>query len=69
MMMTEHDVAGDMLRKIRELSSNFTPPPEVCISYKTLYQALEGLEHDLHEHIHLENNLLFPRAVEMEGDN
>jgi regulator of cell morphogenesis and NO signaling len=42
-------------------------PADVCISYKTLYEALEDFEHDLHQHIHLENNILFPRAIELEG--
>jgi regulator of cell morphogenesis and NO signaling len=66
MMMMEHDAAGDMLREMRELSNNFTPPEDACVSYQTLYAALEGLEKDLHQHIHLENNILFPRAIEME---
>jgi regulator of cell morphogenesis and NO signaling len=66
MMMVEHDGAGDLLRRIRQLSDDFTPPAEACVSYRTLYGALEGLEKDLHQHIHLENNILFPRAVEME---
>ena len=67
MMMVEHDGAGDMLRRIRQLSDDFTPPADACVSYQTLYRALEELEMDLHRHIHLENNILFPRAVEMEG--
>jgi regulator of cell morphogenesis and NO signaling len=67
MMMMEHDTAGEMLASVRELSSNFTPPSDACVSYRTLFEALEGLERDLHEHIHLENNLLFPRAIEMEA--
>lgn len=66
MMMMEHDAAGDMLREMRQLSSDFTPPADACVSYQTLYAALEGLEKDLHQHIHLENNILFPRAIEME---
>lgn len=66
MMATEHDTAGDLLREMRQISGNFTPPPDACISYQTLYQALAELEADLHTHIHLENNVLFPRAVEME---
>lgn len=66
MMMTEHDAAGDMLRQLRELSNDFTPPEDACVSYQTLYRALEGLEQDLHQHIHLENNILFPRAIESE---
>ena len=65
-MMREHDAAGDILRNIRELSGNFTLPEGACFSYSTLYSALEELEADLHQHIHLENNILFPRAAEME---
>ena len=67
MMMMEHDAAGELLRELRELSSNYTVPPDGCISYQTLYQALEALEQDLHQHIHLENNILFPRAIRLEG--
>ena len=66
-LMTEHDGAGDLLRRIRKLSNNFNPPADACVSYQTLYQALEELEQDLHRHIHLENNILFPQAIEMEG--
>ncbi|SRR6266508_3277889 len=67
MMMMEHDAAGDILRELRALSSDYTAPQDACISYQTLYQALEAFEKDLHQHIHLENNILFPRAIEMEG--
>ena len=67
MMMTEHDTAGGLLRELRALSSNYSVPSGGCISYQTLYQALEAFEKDLHQHIHLENNILFPRAIEMEG--
>ncbi len=66
MMMMEHDAAGDLLRTLRATTNDYTPPADACISYQTLYQALAGFEADLHQHIHLENNLLFPRAVEME---
>ena len=66
MMMFEHDRAGELLKKIRKLSSDYSTPADACVSYKTLYAALEGLEKDLHQHIHLENNILFPKAVEME---
>jgi regulator of cell morphogenesis and NO signaling len=69
MMMMEHDTAGGLLRELREISSNYTVPADGCISYQTLYQALEAFESDLHQHIHLENNILFPRAIEMEGFN
>jgi regulator of cell morphogenesis and NO signaling len=67
MMMAEHEQAGDLLKSIRTTTVDFTLPPDACVSYKTLYQALQELEADLHRHIHLENNILFPRAVEMEG--
>jgi regulator of cell morphogenesis and NO signaling len=67
MMMMEHDAVGDLLRKLRALSSNYAVPADGCISYQTLYQALEAFETDLHQHIHLENNILFPRAIELEG--
>jgi regulator of cell morphogenesis and NO signaling len=66
MMMMEHDTAGDLLRKLREVTSDYQVPADACISYRTLYQALENFEKDLHQHIHLENNLLFPKAVERE---
>lgn len=66
MMMAEHDAAGDILRRMREASSDYTVPADGCISYKTLYSALSALEVDLHQHIHLENNILFPRAAELE---
>jgi regulator of cell morphogenesis and NO signaling len=67
MMMMEHDIAGDILRKLRGVTSDYGVPPDACISYQTLYQALEGFEKDLHQHIHLENNVLFPKAVELES--
>ena len=66
MMMHEHDSAGNALRTMRQQSANYTPPADACVSYGTLYKALSDLESDLHQHIHLENNILFPRAIEME---
>lgn len=67
MMIMEHDSAGDALRSIREASSGFSAPADACISFQTLYRAMADFEADLHEHIHLENNILFPRAVAMES--
>ncbi len=67
MMMVEHDTAGDFLRELRKLSSDYTVPADACISYQTFFKALEAFEQDLHQHIHLENNLLFPRAIALEG--
>jgi regulator of cell morphogenesis and NO signaling len=66
MMMMEHDKAGDLLKQLRGMTDEYTTPSDACISFQTLYQALAALEADLHQHIHLENNILFPRAVEME---
>jgi regulator of cell morphogenesis and NO signaling len=65
MMIQEHDGAGDVLRSLRTVTKDYTLPEDACISYRTLYQALQGFEADLHQHIHLENNILFPRAVAM----
>ena len=66
MMMHEHDGAGNALRSMREISNGYAAPADACVSFQTLYQALAAFEADLHQHIHLENNVLFPRAVEME---
>ena len=66
MMEHEHDSAGAALRSIRKASNDFTTPADACISYQTLYKALAAFEADLHQHIHLENNILFPRAIAME---
>jgi regulator of cell morphogenesis and NO signaling len=65
-MMREHEAAGETLVTIRSLSNNFRTPDDGCLSYRTLYSELELLEADLHQHIHLENNILFPRSLEME---
>lgn len=69
MLMMEHEMAGQILKEIRQLSGGFSVPKDGCISYETLYKAMDALEQDLHLHIHLENNILFPRAVEMEDIN
>jgi regulator of cell morphogenesis and NO signaling len=66
MMMQEHDGAGDALRSLRTITNGYRVPDDACISYRTLYEALKGFEADLHQHIHLENNILFPRAVGLE---
>jgi regulator of cell morphogenesis and NO signaling len=66
MMVQEHDDAGQALKDIRRLTQSFTAPEGACTSFKALYQRLEAFEADLHQHIHLENNLLFPRAIAME---
>jgi regulator of cell morphogenesis and NO signaling len=67
MMMQEHDSAGEALRAIRKLSSGYQLPAEACESYRDLYRTLAEFETDMHTHVHLENNILFPRAVELEA--
>ncbi|MFP5204758.1 MAG: iron-sulfur cluster repair di-iron protein [Acidobacteriota bacterium] len=62
-MMREHDAAGLLLAEMRDLSGEFTPPPGACPTYHAFYQGLREFEADLHQHIHLENNVLFPRAL------
>ena len=65
-MEAEHDQAGSALERLRELTDNFTPPDWACNTYRVLLDSLNHLECDLHQHIHKENNVLFPRALEME---
>ena len=66
MMVQEHDAAGGLLAEIRELSNQFTPPEGACPTYHAFYNGLAEFERDLHQHIHLENNILFPRALDLE---
>ncbi|MGH9565605.1 MAG: hemerythrin domain-containing protein, partial [Candidatus Angelobacter sp.] len=66
MMELEHEAAGDLLEQISKKSSDYTPPAEACFSYKALYTALKEFAEDLHQHVHLENNILFPRAITLE---
>ncbi len=69
MMEHEHDSAGNALRSMREASHDYSAPADACVSFQTLYKALAEFEADLHQHIHLENNVLFPRAIAMENGN
>ena len=66
MMMEEHDTEGERFRKIAELSNNYNPPADACNTYKVAFAMLEEFEQDLHLHIHLENNILFPQAIKLE---
>jgi len=66
MMEEDHDQVGETLAKIQHLSDNFTPPDDACATYRVYYQNLEGFQNDLHKHVHLENNILFPKALELE---
>ena len=64
-MEHEHDHAGNILYKIRELTNNYTPPAEACTTFQVCLAELKEFEEDLHRHVHLENNLLFPLAEKM----
>ena len=66
MMMHDHDAEGERFRRIEELSYGYALPPDGCATYSAALLALKEFETDLHQHIHLENNILFPRAVELE---
>lgn len=65
-MLADHDDAGELLAEMRVLSSGYRAPDSACPTYRALYHGLEEFEHDLHQHVHLENNILFPRALHME---
>lgn len=67
-MMHEHDTEGERFRQIATLSHNYTPPADACNTYKVTYSLLKEFEEDLHLHIHLENNILFPKAIEKEKE-
>jgi len=62
-MEDEHDHAGSIMKTLRELSNDFTPPADACTTYRVLFQHLEAFEADLHKHVHLENNILQPKAM------
>ncbi len=65
-MIAEHDTAGDILKKMSALSNGYEPPSDGCNTYRAAYANLKALEDDIHYHIHLENNILFPRSIELE---
>ena len=67
MMTQEHDAAGALMATMRRLSSDFTAPEDACPTYRAFYDGLKEFEQDLHQHIHLENNILFPRALQLES--
>lgn len=68
LMEVDHDAAGEILAEIQKLSNNYTPPTEACNSYQFLFKKLRDLDEDLHQHIHLENNLLFPKALKLDKE-
>lgn len=66
MMLHEHDTAGEQLREMRRITQDYALPDGACTKYTILFQRLEELEADVHEHMHIENNILFPRAAALE---
>jgi regulator of cell morphogenesis and NO signaling len=67
MMKHEHDAEGERFRRIVALTDNYTPPADACNTYKVTFAMLQEFEQDLHKHIHLENNILFPKAQQLEN--
>jgi len=67
LLIQEHDHAGVLLDEIRSLSSDFNAPEYGCTTYQAFFEGLKEFERDLHRHVHLENNILFPRAMELEA--
>jgi len=68
-MERDHEIAGDLLKAIRRITNDYTLPEDACNSLKLLYMKLHEFEDDLHLHIHLENNILFPKAVLLERES
>lgn len=66
-MENDHDIVGKLAEDIKNLTHNYTLPEHACTSYALLYKKLEDFEDDLHTHIHLENNILFPKAIALES--
>ncbi|WP_347350545.1 iron-sulfur cluster repair di-iron protein [Intrasporangium sp.] len=66
-LRAEHDAVGVLFREIRTLTGGYAAPEDACNSYRAMLKGLEEMELDLHEHIHKENNILFPRVLELEG--
>src|SRR6478609_11266250 len=66
MMREEHEAEGDRFQKIATLTNGYTPPADACNTYKVAFAMLNDFEQDLHKHIHLENNIMFPSALKME---
>jgi regulator of cell morphogenesis and NO signaling len=66
LMIQEHEDAGDALQRMRELTNDYTPPADACNTYRALFDSLHDLEQDMHRHVHKENSILFPKALELE---
>jgi regulator of cell morphogenesis and NO signaling len=67
-METDHEEAGDIMNQIRTLTNHYTPPENACTTFKVTLAELKEFEEDLHRHVHLENNILFPKAVQYENN-
>ena len=65
-MEHEHESAGGALERLREITGAYTLPADACPTFRALYEELDRMDRDLHQHIHLENNILFPRAIALE---
>jgi regulator of cell morphogenesis and NO signaling len=67
-MQHEHETVGKILRRLREITTNYTPPTSACISHKVTFSKLKEVDCDMVQHLHLENNILFPKAIAMEKE-
>jgi len=68
MMMLEHEHEGEVLRLISNLSNRYIPPPDACNTYRLTLVMLQAFEEDFHKHLHLENNILFPKTIALENE-
>ena len=67
-MLKEHETTGSSLHRLRTITNNYTPPANACLSHKVTFAKLKELDNDLVQHIHIESNILFPKAIEMEKE-
>jgi regulator of cell morphogenesis and NO signaling len=67
MMEAEHEEAGSLMAQIRQLTNDYTPPADACTTFRISLAELKAFEEDLHQHVHLENYILFPRIIQMTG--
>jgi len=68
-MESDHALAGELLSRLHSLTNGYRVPDDACNTYRLCYQELARFEHDLHRHVHLENNVLFPRALDLMRDS
>jgi len=67
-METEHETAGIIQKRLSQLSNNYTPPEDACNTFRVLYDKLKEFEYDLNRHVHLENDILHPKAIALEHE-